>query len=47
MHISTAYANCNKKNIKEVVYPAPVNADEAIRVARCVEDDVLDKITPL
>lgn len=47
VHISTAFANCNQETIKEEVYPSPVKADDVIYIARCFEDDVLDKFTPL
>ena len=30
IHISTAYANCNRKHIDEVIYPPPVEPKKLI-----------------
>lgn len=30
IHISTAYANCNRKHIDEVIYPPPVEPRKLI-----------------
>jgi thioester reductase-like protein len=30
IHISTAYSNCDRTSIEEVVYPSPINPQEII-----------------
>lgn len=36
MHVSTAYAYCNRKHIDEVVYPPPVDPKKLIDSLECV-----------
>ena len=33
LHVSTAYANCDRSRIEEVVYPAPVEPQKLIDAA--------------
>lgn len=37
VHISTAYANCNRKHIDEVIYPPPVEPRKLIESLECVK----------
>lgn len=36
LHVSTAYANCDRDLIEEVVYPPPVDYRKLIDCLRCV-----------
>ncbi|CAG7817649.1 unnamed protein product [Allacma fusca] len=46
VHISTAYSNCDKKAIREIVYPASFDPSIAINTFSWLSDPVLQKITP-
>lgn len=46
IHVSTAYANCNKKEIDEIVYPPPTSPNQIIEATNWMEPALLDSITP-
>ncbi|KAM9771653.1 fatty acyl-CoA reductase 1 [Syngnathus typhle] len=46
IHISTAYANCNRKHIDEVVYPPPVEPRKLIESLEWLDDGIVRDITP-
>jgi len=46
VHVSTAYSNCNRKQVDEVFYEAPIEADRLIDMARWMKPDILEKISP-
>ncbi|XP_063107936.1 fatty acyl-CoA reductase 1 isoform X1 [Cavia porcellus] len=46
MHVSTAYAYCNRKHIDEVVYPPPVDPKKLIDSLEWMDDDLVNDITP-
>ncbi|KAJ7416794.1 Fatty acyl-CoA reductase 1 [Willisornis vidua] len=46
MHVSTAYAYCNRKLIEEVVYPPPVDPRKLIDSLEWMDDDLVNDITP-
>ncbi|KAF4803991.1 putative fatty acyl-CoA reductase [Turdus rufiventris] len=46
MHVSTAYAYCNRKQIEEVVYPPPVDPKKLIDSLEWMDDDLVNDITP-
>ena len=46
VHVSTAYANCNRESIKEEVYEPSVQPDSIVEFAKWISDDMADKITP-
>ncbi|XP_049639782.1 fatty acyl-CoA reductase 2-like [Suncus etruscus] len=46
VHISTAYSNCDLKHIEEVVYPCPVEPRQIIATMECLDDAIIDEITP-
>ncbi|KFM65961.1 putative fatty acyl-CoA reductase, partial [Stegodyphus mimosarum] len=46
IHVSTAYANCNRKQVDEVVYPAPIPPNQIIEATEWMEPALLDSITP-
>ncbi|XP_061767965.1 fatty acyl-CoA reductase 1 isoform X2 [Nerophis ophidion] len=46
IHISTAYANCNRKHIDEVIYPPPVEPWKLIESLEWMDDSIVRDITP-
>ena len=46
IHVSTAYANCNRVEIDEVLYPAPVSPQQVIDAVEWMSDDLVNSITP-
>ena len=46
MHVSTAYANCDRQHINEEVQNVPLNPEKLIEAVEWMEDDLLDFITP-
>lgn len=46
IHISTAYANCNRKHIDEVIYPPPVEPKKLIDSLEWMDDGIVRDITP-
>lgn len=46
VHVSTAYANCNRQNIDEKFYKSPISGVNAIKITECLEDKTIENITP-
>ncbi|XP_035280987.1 fatty acyl-CoA reductase 1 isoform X1 [Anguilla anguilla] len=46
IHISTAYANCNRHHIDEVIYPPPVQPKKLIDSLEWMDDGMVRDITP-
>lgn len=46
VHVSTAYANCDRKHISEVVYNPPVQPDKIIEAVDWIEEDLVKLLTP-
>lgn len=46
VHVSTAYCNQTKINIKEAVYPETLTPDKLIELAHDLNDDMLGALTP-
>ncbi|VBB28978.1 unnamed protein product, partial [Acanthocheilonema viteae] len=46
VHVSTAYANCDKSEILEIVYPPPVPPNKLFEAINWMDDVVIDAITP-
>ncbi|XP_048123576.1 fatty acyl-CoA reductase 1, partial [Alosa alosa] len=46
IHISTAYANCNRRHIDEVIYPPPVEPKKLIDSLEWMDDSIVCDITP-
>ncbi|XP_076862675.1 fatty acyl-CoA reductase 1 isoform X1 [Brachyhypopomus gauderio] len=46
IHISTAYANCNRRHIDEVIYPPPVEPKKLIDSVKWMDDAIVRDITP-
>ncbi|XP_012270707.1 fatty acyl-CoA reductase wat-like [Orussus abietinus] len=47
VHVSTAYSNCNRRDIDEKFYEPPITGDNAIKLVQSLNDDKLDAITPI
>ncbi|CAI5763444.1 Fatty acyl-CoA reductase [Podarcis lilfordi] len=46
IHVSTAFAYCNRKHIEEVVYPPPVDPKKLIDSLEWMDDSLVNDITP-
>lgn len=46
VHVSTAYANCPRDFIEEKVYDPPMDADKLITLVDCMDEKLVDEITP-
>uniref|UniRef100_A0A3P8X8B1 Fatty acyl-CoA reductase n=1 Tax=Esox lucius TaxID=8010 RepID=A0A3P8X8B1_ESOLU len=46
IHISTAYANCNRRHIDDIIYPPPVEPKKLIDSLEWMEDSIVRDITP-
>ncbi|XP_066584285.1 fatty acyl-CoA reductase wat-like [Prorops nasuta] len=46
IHVSTAYSNCNRKDVDEKFYKPPITGDDIIKLVSSLEDDKIDAITP-
>lgn len=46
VHVSTAYANCNRSNIDERIYRTKLSGTNAIKMAECFDEKTLEQITP-
>ena len=46
LHVSTAYANCDRQFIAEEVYPSPVEPEKLIDTVEWMDNDMLELVTP-
>ncbi|CAL9697038.1 unnamed protein product [Knipowitschia caucasica] len=46
LHVSTAYANCDRELIEEVIYPPPVDYRKLIDTLDWMDDDMVAVMTP-
>ncbi|CAH1259082.1 FAR1 [Branchiostoma lanceolatum] len=46
VHVSTAYANCDRSYIEEVIYPPPVQPQKLIDALDWMDDTMVTKLTP-
>jgi len=46
LHVSTAYSNCDRHHIEEILYPAPIEPQQLINLCSVLDDESLSKITP-
>ncbi|XP_023328797.1 putative fatty acyl-CoA reductase CG5065 isoform X2 [Eurytemora carolleeae] len=42
VHVSTAYCNCDRSEIKEEVYPPPGNPQGFIQLCKCMDEETLN-----
>lgn len=46
MHVSTAYANCPYNYVEERVYDPPMEAEKLVTLIECLDEKLVDEITP-
>ncbi|XP_067626537.1 putative fatty acyl-CoA reductase CG5065 [Eurosta solidaginis] len=46
IHVSTAYCNCDRTEVSEVIYAPPYNPDDIISFINWLPEDMLDQLTP-
>lgn len=46
VHVSTAYANCERDEINEFIYPPPTDPHKLIQMVEWMSDDIVNTITP-
>lgn len=46
MHVSTAYCNCPRRRIDEVLYDVPLDCDRVVQLVNAADERVLERITP-
>ena len=46
VHVSTAYANCDRQHITEVIYNPPVTPENILEACDWMDDELVDLITP-
>uniref|UniRef100_A0A8C6Y390 Fatty acyl-CoA reductase n=1 Tax=Naja naja TaxID=35670 RepID=A0A8C6Y390_NAJNA len=46
IHVSTAYSNCNRRNIEEVFYPVPVEPKKLLDLVGWMDESLIEAITP-
>ncbi|CAF3527600.1 unnamed protein product [Adineta steineri] len=45
VHVSTAYANCNRSDVAEMIYPPPIHPSKLLDASEWMDDQVFDTIT--
>lgn len=46
IHVSTAYSNCDRREVKEVFYKSPIEPNKLIEMADWMDTDTLERISP-
>lgn len=46
IHVSTAYCNCDRTDVSEIIYDPPYSPDDIISLINWLPEDMLDKLTP-
>lgn len=44
IHVSTAYCNCDRTEISEVIYTTPYSPDDIFSLVNWLPEDMLDKV---
>ena len=44
VHVSTAYCNCDRRDVAEMIYSPPFNPDDIISLVQWLPEDLLDKV---
>lgn len=47
VHVSTAYSNCDRKQVDEIFYEAPIEADKLIDMSQWMKPEMLEEISPV
>ncbi|CAF0826788.1 unnamed protein product [Adineta steineri] len=45
VHVSTAYANCNRNDVAEMIYPPPIQPGKLLEASEWMDDQVFDVLT--
>ncbi|XP_026282586.2 putative fatty acyl-CoA reductase CG5065 isoform X1 [Frankliniella occidentalis] len=45
VHVSTAYCNCDRSEVREVVYPTPTDPDKLVQCVEWMDADMADHMT--
>ncbi|CAF1161824.1 unnamed protein product [Adineta ricciae] len=45
VHVSTAYANCNRSDVAEMIYPPPIQPAKLLDASEWMDDQVFDVLT--
>ncbi|KAJ8916621.1 hypothetical protein NQ315_000266 [Exocentrus adspersus] len=45
VHVSTAYCNCDRSEVKEVVYPPSMSPDKVTSLVEILDEDLVDSLT--
>lgn len=46
IHVSTAYCNCDRSEVKEIVYPPPIGPDQIVSLVEALDEGLVDSLTP-
>lgn len=46
MHVSTAYCNCSRERVEEVVYAPPAQPEHVVTLVQTLPTELVDRITP-
>lgn len=46
IHVSTAYCNCDRPEVKEVIYPPSIDPDRIVSLVDALDEDLVDSLTP-
>ncbi|XP_075145603.1 waterproof [Haematobia irritans] len=46
VHVSTAFAHCNRKHIQEKFYNCALSGDKALQLGECLDEQTLNTLTP-
>ncbi|XP_065355218.1 fatty acyl-CoA reductase wat [Calliphora vicina] len=46
VHVSTAFAHCNRRYIQEKFYNSPLSGDNACKLGECLDEQTLNLLTP-
>ncbi|ENN72487.1 hypothetical protein YQE_10828, partial [Dendroctonus ponderosae] len=46
VHVSTAYCNCDRSQVKEVIYPPPIGPDQIVSLVEALDEELVDSLTP-
>lgn len=46
VHVSTAYCNCSRERVEEVVYAPPAQPEHVVTLVQTLPNELVDRITP-
>lgn len=47
VHVSTAYSNCDRKQVDEIFYESPIEPEKLIDMAQWMKPEILEEISPV